>query len=128
MSFDTKFNRTAKTLADGHARFIAKCPQKGCHEIKAADVPLKQEVRRRYLPMAFPPEQRAAYDGRYTVSVPNKGALPWAKCPTHGHAMAWRQVEGTVSDARKCDPRCTSAIGPVCVCACGGANHSANYL
>jgi len=27
-----------------------------------------------------------------------------------------------------CDPRCTSAIGPKCDCACGGANHGSGAL
>lgn len=76
MSFDTKFNRCEKTLKDGHARFIARCPVKGCKEIKAADVPLKTEERRRYLPMSYPADQRASYDGRYTVQTPERGLLP----------------------------------------------------
>lgn len=29
---------------------------------------------------------------------------------------------------RACDPRCTGAIGHICVCACGGENHGVDNL
>ncbi len=37
-------------------------------------------------------------------------------------------MQGTFSEKHVCDPSCTSARGPVCVCACGGANHSIAWL
>ena len=33
---------------------------------------------------------------------------------------------GRETTAGHCDSRCTSAVGTVCVCACMGANHSAD--
>jgi outer membrane murein-binding lipoprotein Lpp len=37
------------------------------------------------------------------------------------------QVKGEFSLRHVCDQRCTSAVGPVCQCSCGGANHQADW-
>ena len=37
-------------------------------------------------------------------------------------------IQGTYKADRRCDSRCTSARGPVCVCACGGHNHGADRV
>lgn len=120
MAFDTKFNRTDRTLKPGFARFMSRCPKKGCKCTKAHDVPMKEEKWKRGSP-GLP-------DVSYTARFPDKSHLPAAICPEHGLHMAWIEVQGTQSDARKCDPRCTAAIGPICVCACAGANHGASWL
>ena len=44
-----------------------------------------------------------------------------ANCPDHG-SYRLENVYGEYSDAR-CDARCTSAVGPLCSCSCGGHNH-----
>lgn len=117
MSFDTKFNRTDRTLKPGFARFMSRCPKKGCKCTKAHDVPMKET------------KWTNGMTGKSSIqSTPDKSHLPAAQCPEHGLHMAWVQVEGTQSDARRCDPRCTAAIGPICVCACAGANHGASWL
>ena len=45
-------------------------------------------------------------------------------CPACGdQAMRWARVSGHLNPKRKCDDRCTGAVGPQCSCSCGGANH-----
>lgn len=53
------------------------------------------------------------------------------QCPAH----LWvrriaKQLVGQVSSAdnHKCDSRCMSAVGPTCVCACGGVNHGISLV
>jgi hypothetical protein len=54
------------------------------------------------------------------------------KCNQHGKVVRVKakQLIGTVSTAAKhhCDSSCIGAVGPVCVCACGGQNHGVGWL
>lgn len=54
------------------------------------------------------------------------------KCRRHGGVVKVKakQLIGTVSTAPKhhCDSSCIGAVGPVCVCSCGGANHGVGWL
>lgn len=118
---------------EGRARYMGRCGAKGCKFCKAADVALVEERRQRARPFGmhfWPAEQQALWerDSYYTAHLPQTRELPAILCPTHARPLRWDRVEGTVSESRKCDPRCTGAIGPVCVCACGGANHGCDFL
>jgi hypothetical protein len=53
--------------------------------------------------------------------------LVYEQCPCGKFVYAQR-VEGTFSEKHVCDPACTSARGPVCVCACGGPNHGIAWI
>jgi hypothetical protein len=77
---------------------------------------------------------------RYAAKCPKKGCKTSAvkneqfslKCSNHGkpvYVMA-KQLTGTYSTSEKhrCDPRCTGAVGHVCVCQCGGVNHGIDLL
>lgn len=44
-----------------------------------------------------------------------------------GALMSWKWIDGHYSEGRKCDIRCTSAIGPKCNCQCGGVNHASDW-
>lgn len=98
-------------------RVLGKCQVKGCQYCKAIDLPTRQTSH---------------YSGgqTFTTKVPAwTGREQEMRCPTHPRtALKWSIIEGTLSDVHKCDPRCTSARGPVCVCSCAGANHGADYL
>jgi hypothetical protein len=54
------------------------------------------------------------------------------KCHRHGKVVKVKakQLIGTVSTAPKhhCDSSCIGAVGPVCICACGGKNHGVGWL
>lgn len=91
------------------------------------------------VPAPAPAPQPKAF-GRWMATCPKKGCKTHAvkdrkftlKCSNHGEVV-WtpaKQLVGTLSTSskHKCDPRCTGATGPVCVCACGGANHGADHL
>jgi hypothetical protein len=68
----------------------------------------------------------------YRYALPN-GATgegrewAWFSAPCWcGRTAIFQRVVGALSST-KCDARCTSATGHVCVCACGGANHGAAF-
>jgi len=48
-------------------------------------------------------------------------------CPQCGRSVRLERLYGVVTEMT-CDPRCEGAIGPVCSCACGGANHSKAFV
>lgn len=62
-----------------------------------------------------------------SFKVVDSASYPSTQCPC-GQRAKLTQVQGTFSEKHVCDPRCTSAIGPVCVCGCGGANHQIAWL
>lgn len=106
-----------KATPSGCARVLLRCSKKGCKFCKAADI--AQEIK------------EGTWGGRYTVldAVALARFKTDTKCPTHPNAyLESATVQGTHSDAQKCDPRCTSAIGPDCSCQCGGANHGCSWL
>lgn len=82
------------------------------------------------------------------VTVVKADAAPWIAYLTQGGAVyfAWpndatrlvydcacgrsrlaHQVVGKVVADKKCDERCTGAIGQSCECSCGGLNHGAAH-
>lgn len=76
---------------------------------------------------------------RYSAKCSQKGCKRHAvrgvpfrfKCPDHTWVRVQaKQLVGTLSTSakHKCDPRCTGAVGNVCVCQCGGQNHGADLL
>lgn len=113
-----------RPVPEGHKRALARCPVKGCDYCKAFDVPT---VERRFA-------GRFASQGNVTIcKVADASALMRISneehCPTHPrHMLTVRLVEGKLSEAHKCDPRCTSATGHKCDCSCAGANHGADWL
>ena len=54
------------------------------------------------------------------------------KCHQHGKVVKVKakQLIGTLSLSPKhhCDSSCINAVGPVCVCSCGGAGHGVGWL
>lgn len=109
--FDTKFSPRPGMLKNGKARFIGRCPQKGCKTTKARDC----DCHERQL-------------GGFVSRIADTSELT-DTCPAHPlRSLKWEKVEGTFSEKFACDPRCTSATGRVCVCSCGGANHGAGWL
>lgn len=48
----------------------------------------------------------------------------WIQCPCGRPAIA-KGFRATYSD-KKCDGRCTAAVGPSCSCECGGHNHGSS--
>jgi hypothetical protein len=48
-------------------------------------------------------------------------------CPDCGAEVALERVYGTRT-TMTCDPSCEGAVGPVCVCGCGGENHGGRFL
>lgn len=94
---------TPHPLANGKVRLIARCKAKDCKFCKAFD--------------------EDPNTGPFLRIVNNE------KCPDHPRRMLdVHQVHGTLNESTKCDPRCTSAIGPNCSCSCGGANHGCGWL
>ena len=49
------------------------------------------------------------------------------ECPNCGALIDAQRIYGTVN-RMQCDPRCESATGPICSCACGGVNHSGSWV
>lgn len=93
----------ARPIPEGHSRLLARCPEKRCEYCKAFD----------FIPG----------DG-VIMRVHNE-----ARCPSHPRArLTVEIVKGTYSEGRKCDPRCAYALGPICNCACAGANHGGGWL
>lgn len=41
--------------------------------------------------------------------------------------LVWKPIQGFLSPDHKCDARCTGAVGHICECSCGGANHGADH-
>lgn len=78
--------------------------------------------------------------GRHFASCPRKGCKATKvadakfvlRCYAHGKVVKTRskQLFGKVSTSAKhhCDARCIWAVGPTCVCSCGGAGHGTGHL
>lgn len=100
-------------------RILYRCTVKDCKHCKAVDVPFN--LRPAFV--AGAPKRREFDRGALAVARAN------SYCPTHPQAYLDSQtVQGTYSESRLCDPRCTGAIGPNCSCQCGGANHGCAWL
>jgi hypothetical protein len=52
---------------------------------------------------------------------------PAARCRSCKRLMAYAELAATTSAAHKCDSRCTSARGNICLCSCGGRNHGVSW-
>lgn len=110
MGFDTRFSPKPGSTPKGKARYIGRCTAKGCKTTKAKDCKCHERTI-----------------GAFTSSIADTSQLT-ETCPVHNTALRWTKIEGTHSDKFVCDPRCTGATGPVCVCSCGGASHGADWL
>lgn len=49
------------------------------------------------------------------------------KCNICGQFMVQSDVFAIQNEESKCDLKCMNAIGPKCVCSCGGPNHGVNW-
>lgn len=63
------------------------------------------------------------------TTTTDQSSEKWVTCPAEGcgKRARLRKVEGQYNPDRKCDSRCTGAKGHECSCACGGANHGADW-
>ncbi len=111
-------------------RVIAK--HKGCRQgVKVAMVERDQEVFAGLLadgakiaPDAYKLDE--SYRG-WTMHV---GDVCWyGECPGCGEVrfLRGKLVKGKLNPAKTCTPRCESATGPNCECACAGANHGGGW-
>lgn len=64
---------------------------------------------------------------RLSLVLPEKKSVHWVTCPSCSNRAMLKRVEGEFNPDHKCDIRCTSARGHTCRCACGGANHGADW-
>jgi hypothetical protein len=48
-------------------------------------------------------------------------------CPGDCHHTITVERLAAVTTSEQCDSRCMGAVGPICSCACGGANHGAGW-
>lgn len=62
----------------------------------------------------------------YRHFVEAMDALGWV-CDPHDRFYRLVAVEGTYSEDVGCNDACETAVGPICVCYCAGANHGAAY-
>jgi hypothetical protein len=53
-------------------------------------------------------------------------ALGWT-CDVHDRLARLVAVEGVYSEDTGCNDACETAVGPLCVCYCAGANHGIAY-
>jgi hypothetical protein len=111
---------TETTTSNETKRVICRCVIKGCKYTKAINVPtVAKRIQTRFNTFLT----REACGGT-VLSIAND-----ERCPNHPrNLMSVRVVCGTFSADRKCDARCTGAVGHNCECQCGGANHGANWL
>ena len=91
------------------ALFILRCKQ--CRAAKRIDA-AKTGYRRWATP------DGRTYDAGGTAQ--DWLSLP---CACGGHLLG-RKVKGYVTE-QPCNAKCTSAVGHLCECSCGGANHGA---
>ena len=64
----------------------------------------------------------------FGIAVSAAGGARTVSCPACAERVALAYVAGSYTDKIPCDDRCQYATGPVCSCACGGANHCAGYI
>jgi hypothetical protein len=57
-----------------------------------------------------------------------RGNVATLVCPTDGCGARFtgERLSATLT-TEDCDPRCMGAVGPICQCACGGANHGGSW-
>lgn len=123
---------TPRTSEPFTARWIGRCPSKGCAVCLHVDVPM---IRERWtqtlwnhsaLPaFSFEEHQSRVYSA---INGPSWGPS-WLDlhCMTHKREIRWTPVNGSYSEEHVCDARCMNAKGPNCDCSCGGANHGRGY-
>lgn len=120
------------------AKLVGECYMASRAPKVAAPAPVEQLVIEVPAPVEAP---APTMFGRYAAACPKKGCQTKAvkdhpftlKCTNHGKFSVRtraKQLKGTLSTStkHKCDPRCTGAVGAVCVCQCGGKNHGVDHL
>ena len=103
------------------ARFIFRCKRRGCGHRWAVDYPIEK-------PMEVGGPARDRYFRRATGG---QQVEPWfdALCQRcRGTRVAYHRVVSALHPEVPCDDRCRNAVGAVCVCSCGGANHGAGIV
>ncbi len=93
------------TTATPQVRYLARCPK--CRHPHAVNV--DKRFASEFLTLAY---NKLTHRCRE------------CNCPLR----TWNAVKGHYSEGRKCDSRCTGAVGPNCECQCGGHNHGADAL
>lgn len=105
-------------------RFLGTC--KHCKATVAVDAEREaREVRARPFPRT---EYRYHVRAGRMVGASSSWAYPGAivaVCAC-GQRFQLEAVKGVLT-SHVCDPRCTSATGHKCECACGGANHGQDH-
>jgi hypothetical protein len=112
------------------ARALVRCSRKGCRQTRRVDFATVTELRayqgrpheRRYVETS---RGNASYRDRYDLARILTNGFQCAGCG--GTRFDFNIIRGSFSEAVKCGPRCTGAVGPSCECACGGENHGAGH-
>jgi len=73
------------------------------------------------------------FTGRYTTEQRDAMRADWchakhggAACPECDRSARFVPIKATTTET-ECGARCTSSLGPVCDCKCGGENHAADH-
>lgn len=109
-------------LGHGFRPMMARCPVAACRRPLRLLVPLTRSGE----PAARTAEGDLA--NFYSWASNNPAAALVTSCRGCGRRLrSFDPVAGTYSESRKCDARCTSAMGPRCECQCQGKNHGAGW-
>lgn len=103
-------------------RYIYKCSHKHCKGIKAVDVVVHHSVTKWY-----DPETNQGGSHKPIISYNGDSQLIHLHCPICNEVMYGDKVQGYTTN-HICDARCTGAVGKICECSCGGANHGSAHL
>lgn len=93
------------------AALIYRCPR--CQRAVRRDVPLRELDGQRWYRWS---------DGRWSVNQE-----PWG-CDCGSFMARQGEIQATFDKGIACTPSCQSAMGPKCVCSCGGTNHGLAFL
>lgn len=66
----------------------------------------------------------------YPVTQHRDISDPWqamVHCVKHRRPIGFAEIRGHFSASKKCDARCTGAVGPSCDCQCRGQNHGGRH-
>ena len=100
---------------------ILRCPR--CGHVERRDIPYLQGYK------------EAKTLNKWGTVVPL--ARPCPRCQQTTDPQIWRhfpvflditRIIGESNPDAPCDIRCQEAVGPLCVCSCGGAQHSIAWL
>lgn len=121
--------RTDSTESETITRIIYRCQR--CRQTVRVDYPTL--VKRHYyavMDQVFQ-AQRQGVRTEHVFILPDGRESFWLPphlCPTCSRVMGRTAIEGRLNPNVKCSGRCTSATGPVCECACAGANHGGKWI